>query len=209
MFNDSKYTTWYYQIIENSRKRHHVGYTEKHHIIPRCLGGDNSAENIVILTAREHFVCHRLLIKMVNKNHKHKMVYAAWQQSRSAKFNGARITSRTFSILKEELSKSYTGRKRPPFSEQWRENMSKRASGDKNNMFGKHHSEKAKEKISKNRRGQCIGESNPFFQGTHKPEVIANIVTNNSRYHTCPHCGKIGKSNSMKRWHFDNCSVTQ
>jgi hypothetical protein len=23
----------------------------------------------------------------------------------------------------------------------------------------------------------------------------------------CPHCKKIGKSNAMKRWHFDNCKV--
>jgi hypothetical protein len=36
-------------------------YYEKHHIIPKTLGGDNSKENTVLLTAREHFICHRLL----------------------------------------------------------------------------------------------------------------------------------------------------
>jgi hypothetical protein len=24
---------------------------------------------------------------------------------------------------------------------------------------------------------------------------------------TCPHCGKTGKGNIMKRWHFDNCAA--
>lgn len=37
------------------------GYTEKHHILPRCLGGSNAKTNIAILTGREHFVAHLLL----------------------------------------------------------------------------------------------------------------------------------------------------
>lgn len=41
-------------------------YYESHHIIPKCLGGTGKAyqwkhENIAILTAREHFLCHWLL----------------------------------------------------------------------------------------------------------------------------------------------------
>jgi len=28
-----------------------------------------------------------------------------------------------------------------------------------------------------------------------------------NKIHTCPHCGKIGKSPSMFRWHFDNCKT--
>lgn len=40
------------------------GYSEKHHIVPRCIGGDDSKSNIVILTAREHFIAHSLLYKI-------------------------------------------------------------------------------------------------------------------------------------------------
>lgn len=40
------------------------GYYEKHHIIPRCLGGDNSKDNLVLLTYREHIIAHRLLYRI-------------------------------------------------------------------------------------------------------------------------------------------------
>lgn len=205
MFNQSKYTTWYNQIIDNAKKRESVSKPDRHHIIPKCMGGSNHIDNLVNLTAREHFICHRLLIKMVDSKFKSKMVYAAWQQSRSAKFKGARITSRTFAKLREEMSISYTGRKRMTFSDEWRNNMSISKKGEKNHMFGKKHSIDSTEQISKNRTGKCMGENNPFFNKKHSATVIANIVESNKTTHVCPHCGKSGKSNSMKRWHFDNC----
>lgn len=40
------------------------GYRERHHVIPRCMGGGDAAENIVELTAEEHYVAHQLLVKM-------------------------------------------------------------------------------------------------------------------------------------------------
>lgn len=39
-------------------------YYESHHIIPRVLGGGNEKSNLVLLTAREHFIAHRLLSKI-------------------------------------------------------------------------------------------------------------------------------------------------
>jgi hypothetical protein len=39
-------------------------YTEKHHILPRCMGGDDTKENLVRLTPEEHFFCHKLLCKI-------------------------------------------------------------------------------------------------------------------------------------------------
>jgi hypothetical protein len=46
------------------------------------------------------------------------------------------------------------------------------------------------------------------LSNTAKSAISATMKTNhaNSKAHTCPHCGKIGKSGSMKRWHFDNCN---
>jgi hypothetical protein len=37
------------------------GYYERHHVVPRCLGGGNEAGNLVLLTAKEHFLVHALL----------------------------------------------------------------------------------------------------------------------------------------------------
>lgn len=54
-------------IIENGRQRRLSDYSERHHIIPRSLGGNNTSNNLVKLTAREHFICHRLLAKIFPK----------------------------------------------------------------------------------------------------------------------------------------------
>ena len=51
------------QNILNSRGRFNCDdeYHERHHIVPKCLGGTNDEENLIDLFAREHFEAHRLL----------------------------------------------------------------------------------------------------------------------------------------------------
>ena len=59
------YLLIYDVLIEKAQNREKPkGYTEKHHIIPRSLGGSDDNRNIVILTAREHFVAHCLLARI-------------------------------------------------------------------------------------------------------------------------------------------------
>lgn len=75
------YKRLYQAIIENARLKEadRSGiYTEKHHIVPKSLGGNNSSSNLVRLTAREHFICHWLLLKMYPKGsiEKQKMLFA-------------------------------------------------------------------------------------------------------------------------------------
>lgn len=49
IFNDSKYTRWYDQIIEQAKVRSlsRNVYTERHHIIPQSFDGYNSVDNMV------------------------------------------------------------------------------------------------------------------------------------------------------------------
>jgi hypothetical protein len=75
-FLDNKYTRWYYNIIDHRKKNIFEGYTENHHIIPSCMGGSNKKDNLIRLTAREHFICHLLLVKMVDSKTKSKLIYA-------------------------------------------------------------------------------------------------------------------------------------
>jgi hypothetical protein len=70
------YQNIYNQIIERAKDRKLKGYKEKHHIIPKCLGGNNTKENLVELTAREHFLCHRLLCEIYPNNNK--LIWALW-----------------------------------------------------------------------------------------------------------------------------------
>jgi hypothetical protein len=57
------YTKIYNQLIERARNRkpEKDGYYERHHIIPKCMGGSNDIDNLVKLTYREHFIAHWLL----------------------------------------------------------------------------------------------------------------------------------------------------
>jgi hypothetical protein len=79
MYLQNKYTQWYYNIIKNAQARaKNVAYTEKHHIVPKSLGGTNFKDNLVKLYAKEHYICHLLLTKMVEGQCRSKMVYALW-----------------------------------------------------------------------------------------------------------------------------------
>ena len=65
-----------------NRIKHNGIYYESHHIIPKCLGGIGSCKqwethpNIVLLTAKEHFIAHKLLCEIYPDNHK--LIYAYW-----------------------------------------------------------------------------------------------------------------------------------
>lgn len=58
------YKRHYESLIERARKRLLSGYVEVHHVLPRCLGGPDDADNLVQLTPEEHYVAHQLLHKM-------------------------------------------------------------------------------------------------------------------------------------------------
>lgn len=108
LFIDNKYTRWYYSIIQKSYLK--TGYTEWHHIIPRSLGGTDDPTNLVKLTAKEHFICHLLLVKMTTGKHKSKMSQAAWMMvSSSDNQKRYKVTSKTYQMLKEQMSRSKKG----------------------------------------------------------------------------------------------------
>lgn len=60
------YEKIYNDLIEKAKSSICVegGYFEKHHIIPKSLGGTNDASNLVKLTARQHYIAHLLLYKI-------------------------------------------------------------------------------------------------------------------------------------------------
>jgi hypothetical protein len=104
------YLKIYHKIINNRLKNPYQEYTEKHHIIPASLGGTSSRDNIVKLTAREHFICHWLLVKMYrgNKNSYYKMLKAFNMMCNSitAKQERYNTCSRIFARYREDLSKA-------------------------------------------------------------------------------------------------------
>jgi len=62
------YLKIYNDLIDRAKNRKLEGYKEKHHIVPKCLGGSRNKDNLVELTPKEHFLAHQLLVKIYPKN---------------------------------------------------------------------------------------------------------------------------------------------
>ena len=60
------YKYLYENLIKSRKNKQKISgeYYEKHHIIPKCIGGTDSPNNIVYLTGREHYIAHWLLYRM-------------------------------------------------------------------------------------------------------------------------------------------------
>jgi hypothetical protein len=125
----NKYEKWYKNIIEISQSRTIDGYFERHHIIPESLGGSNAPANLTNLTAREHFVCHWLLIKIYPAGEDHWKMLNALRMMRAENSKQKRyttkITSRVYSKLKQEYailqSERVKGENNPNFEKYWTE----------------------------------------------------------------------------------------
>lgn len=146
-------------------------YYEAHHIIPKCKGGKDSIDNIVLLTAREHFLAHWLLWlihrdrqtalafhKMLSSNNKQKRITSArgYGEAREA----YRITN-----MGNTYGKGGKGNIGKKHSKEQNDNHAKIMKGENNPFFNKHHTKESKKIISdlaKLRRG----ESNSNYRGT-------------------------------------------
>lgn len=100
------YKKIYDQLVEKCKvrgldKSALEGYHESHHIIPRCLGGGNSKDNLVLFTAREHFIAHWLLWKTHPESTA--LMRAFWLMSHT---RDTVRSSKIYAKLKQEYSKS-------------------------------------------------------------------------------------------------------
>lgn len=213
------YQRIYDSLVKKAQNRMNIeGYTEKHHIIPRTLGGSDDSSNIVVFTGREHFIAHLLLAKI----HGGSMWHAAHMMS-----NMKRYTNRKYEKVREEHAKQvslkHSGK---VVSEETRKKISEnkeRSAKISQSLKGRQKSEEHKEAYKKSRlsRGGWIvsdgqkrkiseklsGKGNPMWGKTHNEEARRIISEANKQKVSCPHCGKTGGIAIMKRWHFDNCKV--
>lgn len=130
LFKNNKYTKWYQEIVYKARQKIYDDYTELHHIIPISLGGDDSVDNVVKISAKEHFILHHLLTKMVYEKDLSKM-WNAFFLMHFHNSNKRYSTPRTY-----ELSKMHMAL------------IKKELIGDKNPFYGKQHSKETKQKMS-------------------------------------------------------------
>ena len=190
MFLFNKYTKWYFSIINKPRTT--VKVAEKHHIIPKSLGGSNRKENIVCLTPKEHFVCHWLLTKMTFGENRKKMCYAFWSMTRKNK-----KMSRSYSSLEYTVARrTFVGSRKGKTYEQ---------------IFGKEKAEELKSSRSRTHKGllkpNCIKnlQNRPlttyFWEITHpcgKIEIIENMSEFCRNHNLSPGNMSSGKSKGYR-----------
>lgn len=142
-------------------------YCEEHHIIPKSEGGPDSKDNLVNLTAREHYIAHLLLARIYNDK---KMWAALWILSNGQQ----KFTSRLYECTREQfikrMSQSMKGRY---FSEETRRKISEANTG-RQTWLGKHHSEESKKKISEAHKGKpswCKGRKLKPLSEEHRRKI--------------------------------------
>lgn len=187
-------------------------YYEAHHIIPICLGGAGTRSewkwhpNIVLLTAKEHFICHRLLCRMYPGNTK--LVYALWRMCTSKSNNQQRIV--VSPLAYEEARLQYiksNPKKGKKLSGEVKNRMSVAALNrdPSRKVFGRKESEgtRFKKSVSK------LGKRNPMFgrKMTEEQKELRRKLILQQPIVECEHCGKTGRGPTMKQFHFSNCKL--
>ena len=193
------YQKIYNELIERAIVRVPDGYIERHHIIPRCLGGSDEQSNLVALYPEEHFLAHVLLVKLYPKERN--LIYAVNKMCRPIK-TGRRKRKlygwlgRAFVARISEHMKQMTGIKNSQYGSYWVHNgtlnIKIKKDGDIPSGFRLGRTIKAKRlcacgnetltRLSK----YCSPTCKPKPRGTkgfrysHTDEEILNALTNNN-----------------------------
>lgn len=147
------YSAIYDRLIERARERVSEGYTESHHVLPRSLGGSNDADNLVSLTAREHFLAHWLLFKLYPgpaMAKAFKLLCHEHNKPRGRSYEQARVMMSQSMLgdknvakrpeVKEKISRSLRSGKHPFLGKKRPEHGAKlkgKYAGERNPMYGK------------------------------------------------------------------------
>ena len=172
------------KIIERAIQRiKPEGYAERHHILPRSMGGTNDKNNLVYLTGREHCIIHLLLAKIYNND---SMWYALNCMTLTRK-----IKSRAYEIGRKKQAEitsifmkgrfagekhhffgkpgAFTGKKHTEKVKKQLSELASKKLGEKNPFFGKKHTQETKNKLAKLSSERNSGANNPIY-GTKRSE---------------------------------------
>lgn len=191
------YQKHYDLLIERAKTRIIDGYVEKHHIIPKCMGGSDNSDNLVILTPEEHYVAHQLLVKIYpsvkeltfavkmmtigndNKHQRSNKLYG-WLRKKfvidiSTKLKGRKMTDEQRQKMSEaKKGKTWSDAKRksdeskPPITQETRDKLSKA-------LKGRPKTEEHKQKCREAMTGRYTAPSGP-----RDLEIVKKIAASNT-----------------------------
>jgi hypothetical protein len=191
------YQKIYESIIEKSKYENRIKlrkndlnyiYYEDHHIIPKCLSGTDDKSNKVLLTSKEHYICHKLLTYIYKGDSK--IVYAFFRMTFD-KQGKHFISGRNYTYAKELRSNT-------PMSKDQKDKLSKSHKGKITWMKGRHNTDKTKEKIIKFLTGkqqtkETINKRVQKIKGLKRKRI------------NCIYCNKDFSISTHNRWHGENC----
>ena len=114
------YKNIYLNLCNRGKTTRKLNYSESHHILPRCMGGDDSENNLTVLTAKEHYLAHLLLTKIYDNS---SLMYAFGMMQTSTKKMKRRYTSGQYQKMKHSYS-TVMKTNNPMFNEETRKKMS-------------------------------------------------------------------------------------
>lgn len=205
IFQNNKYLRWYEKLIINALNRSidPSVYYEKHHYVPKSIISNN---NLVKLTAREHYIAHLLLTKCIATQYKKKMIYAVTAMKFKV-MNNIKVNSKLYESLQRAANiQRSTRMKNRVVSVETKQKL--RAVN-----LGKQASTETKEKMSHAHKGKTISSEHiekirQFHLGRKRSEetkekLRAERATRNPIQ--CLHCGKHVLPGNYHRWHGNNC----
>ena len=188
-------------LIERAKTRLIIkeNYYESHHIIPKCMGGKDTPDNLVKLTAKEHFICHQLLCEIHPKHGK--LRYALWMMTVKGKNQKRdyRISSRQYARIKEGMIKTKAHKAKISKTLKMAYASGKRKKWNKgkkmNAAFGK--------AISVSKKGM-VGTNLGIPMSEAQKNSISETLKNKPLI-KCPYCNRESRGVSFKYYHFKNC----
>lgn len=220
------YAAHYDKLINRARNRILTGYKERHHVIPRCMGGSDEADNIVELTAEEHYVAHQLLVKMhpgvrglsyaavwmalrATGNRAYGWLRRKCSENKPSPTTRAKISA---SMLGNKRAHAQRGSKRLPLSPEHRSKLMAALLANPP-FLGKTHSLEARAKIRAARARQVItietrakmasamrGKKMPPFSDEHRANIGTAQRGKKRPTRSPEHCAKLSAAKSGKKW---------
>ena len=181
LLNGSKYVKIYMNLISTRKNRKIDGYIEKHHIIPKSLGGTNKKDNIIELSPKEHFIAHLLLEKSTSGTIYHsKMAFALTRLVHGNKKNYT-MNSRKYQYIKKLNAKYSSIRSKEWWNtatDEMKMNMiTYNNKGENNYMWGKTHTPETKDIIRIKAKERFLDKKNhPMYNKKHS-EKTKNIIS--------------------------------
>ena len=180
------YNEFIYRALSENRRKYKktdIRYMcyERHHIVPKCLGGDNSKENFVLLTPEEHLLLHLCLVKIYPNNHS--LIKAAMLMGTDR--YGNRVNNKQYGWIRKACSMAPSPSKGKPSKRKGRSFGPNNAKGRPNGKKG----------IPKGKPAWNKGLTAPSKGIPRGPQM--KVI--------CTNCGLEGGISNMKKYHFENC----